>query len=40
MKISSVVTDLFYADGQTDRQADTHVEANSRFSHFCQRDQK
>jgi hypothetical protein len=32
MKIRSVGAELFYADGQTDRQD----EANSRFSQFCE----
>jgi hypothetical protein len=40
-----VGTELFNADGrtdgrkdrQTDRQTDRHGEANSRFSHFCER---
>ena len=32
MKISSVATELFYADGQRDR----HDEANSRFTQFCE----
>jgi len=34
MKICPVGVGLFYADGQTDRQ--THDEANSRFSQFCE----
>jgi len=33
MEIGSVATELFHADGQTD----THDEANSRFSQFCER---
>jgi hypothetical protein len=37
MKIRQVGTDLFHADGRTDRQTDTHDEANSRFSQFCER---
>ena len=30
---SSSVAELFHADGRTDK----HVEANSRFSQFCER---
>jgi len=33
MKIRPMGTELFHADGQTDR----HDEANSRFSKFCER---
>jgi len=33
MKICAVGTELFYADGRTDR----HDEANGRFSQFCER---
>ena len=37
MKIRPVETDLFDADGQTDRQIISFsTEANSRFSQFCQ----
>jgi len=34
MKIRSVGTRLFHADGRTNRQTDEHDEANSRFSQF------
>jgi hypothetical protein len=37
MKIRSVEADLFHADGQTDGRTDRHDEANSRFSHVCER---
>ena len=30
-------SELFHADGQTDRQADRHDEANIRFSIFYER---
>jgi hypothetical protein len=33
-------TELFLADGRTDRQTYRHDEANSRFSQFCGRAQK
>jgi hypothetical protein len=33
MKIRPVGTELFHADGRTDR----HYEANSRFLQFCER---
>jgi len=33
MEIRPVGTELFHADGQTDR----HDEANSRISQFCER---
>ena len=36
MKIHPVGTELFHADGQTDR----HDETSSRFSQFCERAQK
>ena len=29
-------TELFHADGRTDREADRQDEANSRFSQFCE----
>jgi hypothetical protein len=32
MKIRTLVTEFFQADGQTD----THDEANSRFQQFCE----
>jgi len=42
MKIRSVETELFHADGDTDRQADKQTdkynEAYSRFSQFRKRD--
>jgi hypothetical protein len=37
MKIRPVGTELFYAEGRTDRQTDRHEEANSRFSQFSER---
>ena len=37
MKIRSVGAELFHADGRTDGPIDTHEEANSRFSQFCER---
>ena len=41
MKIHPVETELFSADGQRDRRRDgridSHDEANSRFSQFCER---
>jgi hypothetical protein len=37
MKIRSVTADLFQVSGPTDRQADTHYEANVRFSQFYDR---
>jgi hypothetical protein len=36
MKIRAVGGELFHAGGQTDR----HVEADSRFSQFCERAYK
>ena len=36
MKIRVAGTELFHADGQTDR----HDEGNSRFSQFCERAYK
>jgi len=36
MKISAVSAELFRADGQTD----THDEANSGFSQFCEKRPK
>jgi len=36
MKTRSVETELFHADGQTDRRIDSQDEANSRFSQFCE----
>jgi len=35
MKIRPVAIELFHAGGRTDGQ--THDEANSRFSQFCER---
>ena len=35
MKIRPVGTELFHADGQTDRQTDRHDETNSHFSQLC-----
>jgi hypothetical protein len=37
MKIRPVGAELFHADARTDRQTDSHVEANSPFSQFCER---
>jgi hypothetical protein len=39
MEIRPVGSELFHADGRTDRQADrqTRNEADSRFSLFCER---
>ena len=37
MKMRPVGIELFYADGQTDRQTDRHDEANSRFWCMCDR---
>jgi hypothetical protein len=37
MKIRPVGAELFYADGQTDRQTDRRDEASSPFSQFCER---
>jgi hypothetical protein len=36
MKIRPVGAELLHADGQIDRRRDRHVEANSRFSQFCE----
>jgi len=33
----SIGTELFHAEGRTDRQTDRHNKANSRFSKFCER---
>jgi len=32
----SLGTELFHADGRTDRQTDRHEEANSHFKQFCE----
>jgi hypothetical protein len=40
MKNRPVGTELFHADGRTDRQTGRHDEASSRFPQFCQRAQK
>ena len=37
MKICPVGAELFYADGQTDKQTDSLDEANIRVSQFCER---
>jgi len=39
MEIRLMGTELFRADGQTDRETDTdrNDEANGRFSQFCKR---
>ena len=37
VKICLVGAELFHSDGRTDRQADRHGEATSRFLQFCQR---
>ena len=36
MQLQPVGVELFLADGQTYRRKDTHDEANSRFSQFCE----
>jgi len=36
MKIHRVGTELFHADGWTDRWTDKYDEANSFFSKFCE----
>ena len=35
MKIRTVGAELFHGNERTDRQADRHDEADSRFSQFC-----
>ena len=37
MKIRPVGAELFCADRRTDRRADRHDEANSRFSQSCEK---
>jgi hypothetical protein len=37
MKIRPVEAELFHTKGQTERQADRHDEANSRFSQFYEK---
>jgi len=36
IKIHAVGAELLHADGQMARRRDRHVEANSRFSQFCE----
>jgi hypothetical protein len=36
VKICPVGVELFHADGRTDIQVDSHDEATSRFSQFCE----
>ena len=40
MKIRPVGAELIRAVRRSDRQADRHDEANSRFSQFCERAQR
>jgi hypothetical protein len=37
MKVRPVGADLFHAEGRMDERTDGHVEANGRFSQFCER---
>ena len=37
MKIHPVGAELFRADGQTDRQTESHDESDSHFSQICGR---
>jgi len=40
MKTRSIESELFHAEGGTDRQTDRHDEANSHFSQLWERPQK
>jgi len=40
MKIRPVESELFHADGRTDRRKDRHDEVKSRFSQLCEKRPK